>query len=197
GVLVGGIGGLLRSSRPGLFAAVSGVQWFALGGTFWATRSMLFRTAIPALPHETPHDKATISALAGGITGGSVAALTRGRANVLPATVMFALFCWAGQSAYNALDARHSEAVVTVPAETAVGPVKKLENAPWWVRAAGSKWSPMKIISDEDYARMLEEKLVVVEADIALLDEKIEEAKSAQALQSSKGTMEKQDSKER
>lgn len=35
GLLVGGISGLIRSSTPGLFAVASGIQWFALGSTFW------------------------------------------------------------------------------------------------------------------------------------------------------------------
>ena len=39
------------------------------------------------------------------------------------------------------------------------------------------KWSPMKVLSDEEYERMLQEKLLRVEAEIAVLDEKIERAK--------------------
>ena len=35
GLFVGGVSGLFRSSAPGLFALASGIQWFALGTTFW------------------------------------------------------------------------------------------------------------------------------------------------------------------
>jgi hypothetical protein len=47
GLLVGGIGGTLRSSTPILFALVSGIQWFALGSTFygmWLLPSSLYVT---------------------------------------------------------------------------------------------------------------------------------------------------------
>lgn len=37
GFLVGGFAGLSRLATPGLFALVSGFQWFALGSTFWGT----------------------------------------------------------------------------------------------------------------------------------------------------------------
>lgn len=39
GFLVGGFAGLGRLTTPGLFAVVSGFQWFALGSTFWGTCS--------------------------------------------------------------------------------------------------------------------------------------------------------------
>lgn len=39
---------------------------------------------------------------------------------------------------------------------------------------AEMKWSPMKVLSDEQYERMLRERLLKVEAEIAILDEKIE-----------------------
>lgn len=39
GFIVGGFAGLSRLSTPGLFALVSGFQWFALGSTFWGTCS--------------------------------------------------------------------------------------------------------------------------------------------------------------
>lgn len=39
GFLVGGFAGLSRLTTPGLFALVSGFQWFALGSTFWGTCS--------------------------------------------------------------------------------------------------------------------------------------------------------------
>ena len=41
-------------------------------------------------------------------------------------------------------------------------------------RLANSRWSPVKILSDEEYENMLQEKLLRVEAEIAVLDEHIE-----------------------
>jgi hypothetical protein len=42
-------------------------------------------------------------------------------------------------------------------------------------RMAESKWIPLRTLSDEEYRGMLGEKLLSVEAEIALLDDKIAE----------------------
>jgi hypothetical protein len=42
-------------------------------------------------------------------------------------------------------------------------------------RLAESKWIPLRTLSDEEYRGMLGEKLLSVEAEIALLDDKIAE----------------------
>jgi hypothetical protein len=42
-------------------------------------------------------------------------------------------------------------------------------------RMAESKWIPLRTLSDEEYRDMLGEKLLSVEAEIALLDDKIAE----------------------
>ena len=47
------------------------------------------------------------------------------------------------------------------------------EKEPLLQRLANSRWVPLKAISDEDYEKMLGEKLVRVEADIALIDEQL------------------------
>jgi hypothetical protein len=254
GLLVGGIGGTLRSSTPILFALVSGFQWFALGSTFYgmspfvtsisffagwfshllhptnprkitthfvrpiwtkyyhqtplspfavaliyspylATRGVILRYHYIQIP--TPEDTIRASAAAGGISGASIGGLIStsplrpsplyshfvsdshlyswmigGRRNFLPAMVIFSLFGWAGQSLYNELDARHTQKIQssnTLPT-AAVAPsfLQKL---------AGMKYSPMKILSDAEYEEMLRERLLHVDAEIALVDEKIEVVK--------------------
>jgi hypothetical protein len=47
-------------------------------------------------------------------------------------------------------------------------------------RIAKSKWSPMSILTDEEYEKMMGERLLRVEADIALIDDKIEGLKKQQ-----------------
>jgi hypothetical protein len=44
----------------------------------------------------------------------------------------------------------------------------------WLERLADSRWVPIKSLSDQKYKEMLQEKLLTVEADIALLDERIQ-----------------------
>ena len=43
---------------------------------------------------------------------------------------------------------------------------------------ADSKYSPMKVMSDEEYEKVLREKLVRVDAEIALVDEDIKKMRS-------------------
>ncbi len=84
---------------------------------------------------------------------------------------MFSLFGYLGQTLYNTLDARHTR-------EIALGSGGAGEKKNWVERMAEMKWSPMKVLSNEEYERMLAERLVRVEAEIAMLDERIEEVET-------------------
>ncbi|KAL9639702.1 MAG: hypothetical protein Q9204_000992 [Flavoplaca sp. TL-2023a] len=116
-------------------------------------------------------------------------ALSGGRGNVLPAMIMFSLFGFAGQYIYNALDARHHSSLgePSIPTmqikpsskadyETSTMQAAKPEE-PLWKRALNSKWSPMKVLSDEQYEKILREKLLRVEAELAIVDDDIEKVK--------------------
>lgn len=92
---------------------------------------------------------------------------------------MFSLFGWAGQSLFNELDARNTRKIHSslpnLAADTqptshrpaAANPPNLLQ------KIAGMKYSPVKVISDAEYEAMLQERLLSVDAEIALLDEKI------------------------
>ena len=54
----------------------------------------------------------------------------------------------------------------------------QFERKPFWRRVADSKYSPMKVLSDEEYEKVLRDKLVEVEAEIALIDEDIDKIQS-------------------
>ncbi len=43
-----------------------------------------------------------------------------------------------------------------------------------------SKWSPVTFLSDQEYEKILEEKLLRVEVEIALVDENIKELREAE-----------------
>ena len=82
---------------------------------------------------------------------------------------MFSLFGYLGQTLYNTLDRRHTEEVQFAIERGGMGEKKKN----WMEQVAEMKWSPMKVLSDEDYESMLKERLLRIEAEIALLDEEI------------------------
>ena len=46
---------------------------------------------------------------------------------------------------------------------------------------AESKWIPLKSISDDDYRAVLAEKALSIEAEIALVDDKIEELQKSKS----------------
>ncbi|KAL8818692.1 MAG: hypothetical protein Q9223_002729 [Gallowayella weberi] len=180
GLVVGGAAGIIRSSHAGLFAIASGLQCAALGTTYYATRAAILQ-AWQVTASSPPKDRIYPSTLAGGITGGTIGGLLRGRANIIPGLIMFSLFGFTGQHLYNALDVRHqnlpaspasrnnvSDDATNVPSNS----IKPVE--PRWKRILNSKWSPMKVLSDEEYENLLREKLVRVEAELAMVDEDIE-----------------------
>lgn len=88
---------------------------------------------------------------------------------------MFTLFGYLGQTIYDTLDARNSKQVASDAQAVAEG--KEKDGKRFWERVAEMKWSPLKVLSDEDYGNMLKEKLLRVEAEIALLDEEVERLK--------------------
>jgi hypothetical protein len=179
--------GTVRTQTPVLFSIVSGAQCFAIGMTFWGIRtSVLNHTGLlnwwnttrgaPLHPRNdlnpTRFDKVRASAIAGGLTGFNLGLLFRGPQNVIPGTIMFTLFGWAGQHGYNYLDARNSSELREQAELRAKGEEKPKEN--FMHKIAKSKWSPMQILTDDDYENMMQEKLLRVEAQIAVIDDKID-----------------------
>lgn len=80
---------------------------------------------------------------------------------MIPGVVVFSILGYLGQSSYNAIDTWQME-----HANTPTKPILQ--------RMAESKWIPLKSLSDDDYRGMLSEKLLSIEADIAIIDEKID-----------------------
>lgn len=79
---------------------------------------------------------------------------------------MFSLLGYLGQSTYNAID--------TWQMDQANTPSKPIIQ-----RIADSKWIPLKTLSDDDYKGILNEKVLSIEAEMALIDEKIDELEKA------------------
>ncbi|KAL8916365.1 MAG: hypothetical protein Q9208_008555 [Pyrenodesmia sp. 3 TL-2023] len=136
-------------------------------------------------PSSPPHERILPSTLAGAFTGGSIGGVIRGRANVIPGMIMFSLFGYAGQHAYNYLDRTQpwNNTVVLAKNTDPSAVYDKMnietpEKQPLWKRVLNSKYSPMKVLSDKQYEGLLREKLVGVEAEIAMVDEKIINAKA-------------------
>ena len=80
---------------------------------------------------------------------------------------MFSLFGLIGQAAINRMVAQRLEAA-------SVGLPNPSSSESFWRRMAESKWAPFQVLSDEEYEAMLSERLLRVNAELAIIDEKIE-----------------------
>ena len=85
-----------------------------------------------------------------------------GPKNIVPGMIFFSLFGGAGQLAANAINWN------TNPEESATEGFLK------------SKWSPVTFLTDDEYQKILEEKLLRVDVEIALVDDNIKELRAAE-----------------
>jgi len=79
---------------------------------------------------------------------------------------MFALFGAAGQAVYNQSMTRSTDSPQTTASSS--------EKLTWM----NSKWSPVKVLSDTEYEKMLQEKLLRVNVEIALIDDSIKDLRA-------------------
>jgi len=95
-----------------------------------------------------------------------------GRANVIPGAIMFTLFGATGQFIYNKLDNRQTRKAFE---EANTTPEQRQEAKQQSVveRILRSDSSPVKRLTDEEYKALLRKQLLVIDADIALVDEEI------------------------
>lgn len=84
-----------------------------------------------------------------------VGGLLRGPRNVLPAVAVFTVLGAGGQAVADAMAARAKES--------------DGQKTDW----LASRWSPLKAMSDEEYAKFIEDKILKLEVEIAIVDEKI------------------------
>jgi len=185
GLLLGATYGTLRTQTPILVSLYSSTLCFGIGSTYWGIRSAILdqvglenwwrlTRGQPLLPRTdlgpSPSQRVFASTISGGSTGCILALLVRGPRNAIPATIMFSLYGYGGQLAYNWLDAKNSKVVKTAQSMKEKGQ----EEVPFLQKIAKSKWSPMSVLNDDEYERLMGEKLLRVEAEIALIDDKIE-----------------------
>ncbi|KAF5649786.1 hypothetical protein F25303_4619 [Fusarium sp. NRRL 25303] len=156
GVLAGVGGSIFQEANPIIWGAVSGFQWFTLGTSFWFTRSIIVK-GWGGEERLKNGDKTIASAIAG-TAAGSVGGLIRGPKNILPAMFVFTIVGAGGQTIANRMATRK--------------PKVQDEKESFW-----SRWSPLKKLTDQEYRDMMSEKMLRIDADIALIDDRIAELK--------------------
>lgn len=164
GLAFGLVAGSLRSAHPGLFAAVTGAQWFGLGSSYWYARSAI---SSAAFGNQLRRDQElACSTVAGSLAGGINGAI-RSRSNIIPGAIVVGLFGFAGQYGYNYVSDSRSSVI---------------EKGPLLQRFSEMKWVPLKSLSNQEYEQMLQEKLLSTDADIAIIDERIAALRSSKAV---------------
>ncbi|KAL3495711.1 hypothetical protein BJX62DRAFT_159462 [Aspergillus germanicus] len=173
GLVYGGISGVIRSPHPVIHSISCGIHWFACGTSFWWLRSNILEKYYE--DKATPRQRTYASTVSGGVAGGVVTRLMGGR--LVPGLVIFSLLGCIGQASYNTIDQwqlKHANK----------------PSKPFLDRMAESKWIPLKSLSDDEYRHILSEKLLSVEAEIALIDDKIEELERDKIAESKKQSSE-------
>ncbi|KAI0971698.1 hypothetical protein F4678DRAFT_431577 [Xylaria arbuscula] len=163
GVITGGIGlllgagtGIVRAAPPTLFAIFAGVQWFALGSSYIASRGLLYH-AWGGEENLGSLDLVKAGGVAGSVSG-MVGGMIRGPRNILPGMLVFGTL-GAGSSYVSQL----TQGTGSNPKTS-------------WL---DSKWSPMQRLSDKDYLDKVEEKILRIDAEIAIIDENIASLKAS------------------
>ncbi|KAH6636392.1 hypothetical protein F5144DRAFT_177689 [Chaetomium tenue] len=171
GIFTGAAAGIIRSAPTVFFSAIAGGQWFTLSTTYYATRLMSLKHFAQGEP--TEGDKVKASSLAGGVAG-TIGGMLRGPRNVIPGAVVFSLLGAGGQGIANWQGRRAAKAAEAAKAADAADVAPKSPSEFW------SRWSPIKQLSDQEYENILEEKLLRVEADIALIDDRVKELRESE-----------------
>ncbi|KAI1082360.1 hypothetical protein F5B20DRAFT_34106 [Whalleya microplaca] len=156
GMVVGAGSGIVRSAPPTLFALVSGLQWFALGSTYMASKSLIWH-AWGGEENLGTSDLVKASGVAGSVSG-MVGGMLRGPRNIIPGVLFFGTL--GAGSSYISQKYKNRE---------------PRPDSSW----IDSKWIPIRRLSDQDYEKMLKEKILQLETNIAVIDDNIASLKAS------------------
>ncbi|KAI0539834.1 hypothetical protein GGR58DRAFT_462951 [Xylaria digitata] len=163
GMLTGGLGllfgagtGIIRSAPPTLFALFAGLQWFTLGSSYMASRGLLCH-AWGGEENLSSSDLVKVGGVAGGVSG-MTGGMIRGPRNILPGMLCFGALGAGGSYLSQLFRGTESRPKTS------------------WL---DSKWSPMQRLSDEDYMDKVEEKILQLDAEIAIIDENVASLKAS------------------
>lgn len=85
---------------------------------------------------------------------------------MIPGMIMFSIIGAAGQAIYNTADARHTDRSTDRQSEG------------FGRRVANSRWSPIKVLNDDEYATIVKERILRLDVEIALTQDQIGDLQS-------------------
>ncbi|EXJ56286.1 uncharacterized protein A1O5_12553 [Cladophialophora psammophila CBS 110553] len=170
GAAYGGVAGtLIQTSNPLAYTTISATQWFCAGTTFFclclcsnfglalANVSSDCRSVLLAGPLSRDKDlhKVAASGIAGSCSGAVIATFLP-RGSLVTGSIMFGVIAALSQAGLNAAEGSPSITQLS----------SRLGNG-------FAAFTPMKSLSDKEYEDLLLDKLLRVEAEIGVLDDKI------------------------
>uniref|UniRef100_A0A093VGQ5 Uncharacterized protein n=1 Tax=Talaromyces marneffei PM1 TaxID=1077442 RepID=A0A093VGQ5_TALMA len=174
GLLYGGASGILRASKhPIVHTLAHGIHFSIWGASFWFIRSNILHFHYQN--EATQQQRKYVSAISGGLSGGAITRMMG--AKFTPGFIVFSLVSYLGQTGFNIAENWHQENA----GKEASKSKSILE------RMAESKWIPLKALSDDDFRDILKEKVLSIEVEIALLDDKIRSLEEERASSVQKG----------
>ncbi|EWC45734.1 hypothetical protein DRE_05071 [Drechslerella stenobrocha 248] len=171
GGFVGAIVATLKNHpRKGVYVVGTAVNCFIVGSGFYATRetlsqNMYARNQMQPIP---PNDRIILSGAAAATVGGIWGSIIGVRSHAIPGLLVFGAAGISGQAILNRIAANKD-----IRREDHEG--AKEPEASILSRILSSENSPVRKLSQQEYIDKLREKQLYIDAEIALIDEEIEE----------------------
>jgi len=159
GLFFGGFHGIRMGRRPVIDAIAWSIQGFATATPYWAFRKSLLDKRDQA----TSRDLVSANALAM-FTGGGFGAAIAGSRGILFFGLVCGLLGAGGQKAYNSWQESRT-----------LEKVSKDQKSKW----LNSKWSPVTVLTDEEYKGKLQAQIDQLDDEIGFIDEQVKALKSS------------------
>jgi hypothetical protein len=112
------------------------------------------------------------STLASCVAGGVAGAIARGRRNVLPGAFVFGVLGFTGEKVRPKVEAWVEDYQNSSARDGSEGQGGVLK----WL--GERKWTPFRMLNDDEYAGRLSEKLLKIDAEILLIEEEVQRLRS-------------------
>ena len=163
--VVGSIGNAAYGTFQGrpmvLQGLTGGVYGFILGSSYWASRcvaeDVLKQSQILQHQEQKTRKDLIASTISGAIAGGFVGS-TNGRAGVIPGVKVYGVVGLLGQGCFTTLARIYN---------------RPRDQRPLLDRLSEKSWWPLKRMTDAEYEEHLTNKLISVEAQIEMVDERL------------------------
>ncbi|KAK6499217.1 hypothetical protein TWF506_003845 [Arthrobotrys conoides] len=173
GGLISALVATLRNNpRSRLYIVGTTLNCFILGTGFYVTRDIFSKRGFKYSQDNeiTSRERIILSGASAAVIGGTWGAVIGGRRNLIPGLITFGIAGLGGQAALNAFEASTKQDKLNGNKEwsTEAPPKEGIVS-----RILNSENSPVRKLSGEEYVAKMRDKQLMVDAEIALVDEEI------------------------